>query len=72
MLGCSLTWAIKITCIFDWLPFQGGISSGFQKSVEDKDLTDEIYTADGVALIQISGTSVHNNKSVQVDGVCVH
>lgn len=31
---------------------------------------DETYSADSVALIQISGTSTHNNKAVQVDAVC--
>lgn len=54
----------------DQLPFQGGLSSGYKKFIEDKGLTDETYTPDGIALIRISGTSVHNNKAVQVDAVC--
>lgn len=49
---------------------QGGLSSGYKKLIEEKGLNDETYTADGVALIQISGVSVHNNKAVQVDAVC--
>lgn len=30
---------------------------------------DETYTEDCVALFRLSGTSVHNNKTVQVDAV---
>lgn len=48
---------------------QGGISSGYKKFVEEKGLKDETYCADGVALIRISGTAVHNNKTLQVDAV---
>ncbi|XP_057982087.1 villin-2 [Malania oleifera] len=48
---------------------KGGLSSGYKKLLSDKGLNDESYSADGVALIQISGTSVHNNKAVQVDAV---
>ncbi|XP_043690540.1 villin-2-like isoform X2 [Telopea speciosissima] len=48
---------------------KGGLSSGYKKNLEEKGLNDETYTADGVALIRVSGTSVHNNKAVQVDAV---
>nr|GMD41766.1 villin-2-like [Ipomoea batatas] len=48
---------------------KGGLSSGYKNYIADKGLNDETYTADSVALIQISGTSVHNNKAVQVDAV---
>lgn len=48
---------------------KGGLSSGYKKIVAEKGLTDETYTADGVALIRISGTPVHNNKALQVDAV---
>ncbi|XP_064999503.1 villin-2-like isoform X1 [Musa acuminata AAA Group] len=48
---------------------KGGISSGYKKFIADKNLNDETYTSDGIALIQVSGTSVHNNKAVQVDAV---
>ncbi|XP_039022976.1 villin-2-like isoform X2 [Hibiscus syriacus] len=48
---------------------KGGQSTGYKKSIEDKGLTDETYTADCVALFQISGTAVHNNKALQVDAV---
>lgn len=48
---------------------KGGLSSGYKNCIADKGLNDETYSSDGVALIQISGTSVHNNKAVQVDAV---
>ncbi|CAI9765656.1 unnamed protein product [Fraxinus pennsylvanica] len=48
---------------------KGGMSSGYKNYVADKGLNDETYTADSVALVRISGTSVHNNKAVQVDAV---
>ncbi|XP_041028590.1 villin-3-like [Juglans microcarpa x Juglans regia] len=48
---------------------KGGLSSGYKKSIADKGLVDETYMTDSVALIRISGTSVHNNKTVQVDAV---
>lgn len=38
----------------------------------DKGASDETYTAESIALIRISGTSIYNNKSVQVDAVCTH
>uniref|UniRef100_A0A1D1Z314 Villin-2 n=1 Tax=Anthurium amnicola TaxID=1678845 RepID=A0A1D1Z314_9ARAE len=49
--------------------FKGGMSSGYKKSIADKNIKDETYTTDGIALIRVSGTSVHNNKAVQVDTV---
>ncbi|XVE95939.1 hypothetical protein REPUB_Repub02eG0178700 [Reevesia pubescens] len=48
---------------------KGGLSTGYKESIADKGLTDETYTADCVALFRISGTSVHNNKALQVDAV---
>uniref|UniRef100_A0A0E0D0S5 HP domain-containing protein n=1 Tax=Oryza meridionalis TaxID=40149 RepID=A0A0E0D0S5_9ORYZ len=48
---------------------KGGISSGYQKFVEEKGLKDETYSGDGIALFRISGTSIHNNKVLQVDAV---
>ncbi|XP_057488028.1 villin-2-like [Actinidia eriantha] len=48
---------------------KGGMSSGYKNYIADKGLNDETYTPDCVALIWISGTSLHNNKTVQVDAV---
>jgi hypothetical protein len=48
---------------------QGGISSGYKKSIEEKGLKDETYSGTGIALVHIHGTSIHNNKTLQVDAV---
>jgi hypothetical protein len=48
---------------------QGGVSTGYKKLATEKNLNDETYTSDSTALIQVSGTSVYNNKAVQVDTV---
>ncbi|CAA0812756.1 Villin-2 [Striga hermonthica] len=48
---------------------KGGLSSGYKNYIADKGLNDETYAADSVALIRISGTSLHNNKAVQVEAV---
>ncbi|CAJ1967591.1 unnamed protein product [Sphenostylis stenocarpa] len=48
---------------------KGGLSSGYKTSIEEKGASDETYTTECIALIRISGTSIHNNKSVQVDAV---
>ncbi|KAL2923591.1 Villin-2 [Bienertia sinuspersici] len=46
---------------------KGGLSSGYKKLVEEKGLADATYAVDGVALIEISETSLHNNKAMQVN-----
>nr|XP_043638185.1 villin-2-like [Erigeron canadensis] len=46
---------------------KGGLSSGYKSYIADKELNDETYSPDTSALIEISGTSVHNNKALQVD-----
>ncbi|KAK2454348.1 villin [Trifolium repens] len=48
---------------------KGGLSTGYKNFITDKGLSDETYTEESVALIRISGTSIHNNKAVQVDAV---
>ncbi|CAN0907789.1 VLN2 [Linum grandiflorum] len=51
------------------LVLKGGLSSGYKKYIEEKELADDTYTADSVALLRVSGTSAHNNKTEQVDAV---
>ncbi|XP_022966159.1 villin-3-like isoform X2 [Cucurbita maxima] len=48
---------------------KGGLSAGYKKFIADKKLVDGTYSAESVALIKISGTSIHNNMAVQVDAV---
>ncbi|GFY88002.1 villin 2 [Actinidia rufa] len=54
------------------LPAYGGMSYGYKSYIADKGFNDETYSPDCVALIRISGTSSHNNKTVQVDAVCAY
>lgn len=51
------------------LVLKGGLSTGYKKSIAEKNVNDETYVADNIALIRVSSTSVHNNKAVQVDAV---
>ncbi|XP_039126962.1 villin-2-like [Dioscorea cayenensis subsp. rotundata] len=48
---------------------KGGVSSGYKMSILEKNLNDDTYSSDGIALLQIFGTSSHNNKALQVDAV---
>lgn len=48
---------------------KGGLSSGYKNYIAEKNLSDDTYTSDGIALFRVSGTSIHNNKTVQVDAV---
>ncbi|KAJ6332053.1 hypothetical protein OIU76_010437 [Salix suchowensis] len=48
---------------------KGGLSCGYKNSLAEKGLPDVTCTADSIALFRISGTSVHNNKAVQVEAV---
>ena len=38
----------------------------------EKGSPDETYTRESIALIQVSGTGVHNNKALQIEPVCVY
>lgn len=69
---CWLTFLMYwFNCFWFFAPLQGGVSSGYKNYIADKGLNDETYTPDSVALIRISGTSVHNDIVVQVDAVCL-
>ncbi|XP_041999575.1 villin-2-like [Salvia splendens] len=46
---------------------KGGMSSGYRDHINGGN--DETYTGEGVALFRVSGTSLHNNKALQVDAV---
>ncbi|KAG7566033.1 Villin/Gelsolin [Arabidopsis suecica] len=48
---------------------KGGLSSGYKNSMTEKGSSDETYTPESIALIQVSGTGVHNNKALQVEAV---
>lgn len=45
------------------------MSSGYKNSLTEKGSPEETYTPESIALIQVSGTGVHNNKALQVEAV---
>lgn len=60
----------QFTALFQpMVVLKGGLSTGYKKSIAEKNMNDETYASDNIALIRVSGTSVHNNKAVQVDAV---
>ncbi|KAJ0809099.1 putative villin headpiece, villin/Gelsolin, ADF-H/Gelsolin-like domain superfamily [Helianthus annuus] len=48
---------------------KGGLSSSYKSYIAEKGLTDETYSPDNPSIIRISGTAVHNNKTVHLDPV---
>jgi len=48
---------------------KGGISSGYTKIVEEKGAGSGTYSPEGIALFRVSGTAIHNNKTLQVDAL---
>lgn len=49
--------------------YKGGLSDGYKKYVEEKELPDETYQEDGVALFRIQGSGADNMQAIQVDAV---
>ncbi|VAH85355.1 unnamed protein product [Triticum turgidum subsp. durum] len=46
---------------------KGGISSGYKKITEEKGAASGSYSPEGIALFRVSGTAIHNNKTLHVD-----
>ncbi|CAH9143940.1 unnamed protein product [Cuscuta epithymum] len=49
--------------------FKGGISEGYKKFLSEKEISDDTYSEDGVALFRIQGTGPDNMQAIQVDPV---
>lgn len=57
--------------------YQGGLSEGYKKHLVEKELADDTYKEDGVALFRVQGTGPDNMQSIQVEPVsssstCIH
>ncbi|CAN1329776.1 VLN4 [Linum perenne] len=52
-----------------FITYQGGLSAGYKKFIEEKELTDETYSEDGIALFRIQGTGPENMQAIQVEPV---
>ncbi|CAH9084824.1 unnamed protein product, partial [Cuscuta epithymum] len=49
--------------------FKGGLSEGYKKFLSEKEISDDTYSEDGVALFRIQGTGPDNMQAIQVDPV---
>ncbi|TYH93433.1 hypothetical protein ES332_A13G253900v1 [Gossypium tomentosum] len=49
--------------------FKGGLSDGYRKYIAEKEIPDETYTEDGVALFRVQGSGPENMQAIQVEAV---
>ncbi|CAN1808202.1 VLN4 [Linum perenne] len=67
---CEGTETLQFLSIFQcFIIFKGGLSAGYKKFIEEKELTDETYSEDGIALFRIQGTGPENMQAIQVEPV---
>ncbi|XP_027332141.1 villin-4-like isoform X1 [Abrus precatorius] len=52
-----------------FIVFKGGLSDGYKNYVAEKEIPDETYTEDGVALFRIQGSGPDNMQAIQVEPV---
>ncbi|CAH1432639.1 unnamed protein product [Lactuca virosa] len=50
-----------------FLVFKGGLSGGYKNSILEKELSDETYKEDGVALFRVQGYGPENMQAIQVE-----
>ncbi|GAB4838260.1 hypothetical protein Ancab_027789 [Ancistrocladus abbreviatus] len=61
---------IQFFAIFQsFIVFKGGLSDGYKKYVAEKDIPDDTYSEDGVALFRVQGSGPDNMQSIQVEPV---
>ncbi|KAK6159054.1 hypothetical protein DH2020_006368 [Rehmannia glutinosa] len=62
--------SIQFFAIFQsFIIFKGGLSSGYKNYIAEKELPDDTYTEDGLALFRIQGTGPENMQAIQVEPV---
>ena len=49
---------------------QGGVSDGYKKYIAEKEVPDDTYTEDRVALFRVQGSGPDNMQAIQVEPVC--
>ncbi|PWA54109.1 villin 4 [Artemisia annua] len=52
-----------------FLVLKGGLSDGYKNSISEKELPDETYKEDGVALFRVQGSGPENMQAIQVEPV---
>ncbi|KAK2970712.1 hypothetical protein RJ640_015137, partial [Escallonia rubra] len=61
---------IQFFSIFQsFIVFKGGHSDGYKRYVAEKELPDETYTEEGIALFRIQGSGPENMQAIQVEPV---
>lgn len=58
-----------ISTISFYIHHQGGLSEGYKKYLAEKELPDDTYTEDGLALFRVQGTGPENMQAIQVEPV---
>ncbi|KAK6942445.1 Gelsolin-like domain, partial [Dillenia turbinata] len=49
--------------------FKGGLSKGYKGIIESKEIPDDTYSEDGIALFRVQGSGPENMQAIQVDPV---
>ncbi|GER32621.1 villin [Striga asiatica] len=49
--------------------FKGGLSKGYKNHISEKELEDDTYSEDGLALFRVQGSGPENMQAIQVDPV---
>ncbi|CAA0837346.1 Villin-4 [Striga hermonthica] len=52
-----------------FIVFKGGLSNGYKNYIAEKELPDDTYTEDGLAIFRIQGTGPENMQAIQVEPV---
>ncbi|GFP82043.1 villin-4 [Phtheirospermum japonicum] len=61
---------IQFFAIFQsFVVFKGGLSNGYRNYIAEKELPDDTYTEDGLALFRSQGTGPENMQAIQVEPV---
>ncbi|GAB2218270.1 hypothetical protein Droror1_Dr00001490 [Drosera rotundifolia] len=61
---------IEFFAIFQsFIVFKGGLGDGYKKYIEEKEIPDDTYLDDGVALFRVQGSGPDNMQAIQVEPV---
>ncbi|RDX74499.1 Villin-4, partial [Mucuna pruriens] len=65
----QLSLASKMVESMKFLPCQGGVSDGYKNYIATKEIPNETYSEDGVALFRIQGSGPDNMQAIQVEPI---
>lgn len=61
---------IQFFAIFQsFIVFKGGLSEGYKKYIAEKEIPDDTYSEDGLALFRVQGSGPDNMQAIQVEPV---